>query len=127
MPSKDSTVSNEKIKAELLEKLIDDKIKERPSARPKGKGFSEREQKKTSGLMKHTEPVQYKFFPSNDDQVFQTLGKERALQLLKRMLLIRNFEIRGESAYQHGKIGGFYHAYIGQEAVQTSAVDIMGT
>ena len=42
------------------------------------------------------------------------------------MLLIRNFEIRAESAYLQGKIGGFFHSYMGQEAVQTSAVGVMG-
>ena len=30
------------------------------------------------------------------------IGKDKALEALKSMLLIRNFEIRGESAYQHG-------------------------
>ncbi len=70
--------------------------------------------------------INYHYFPSSFDQVFHSLGKERLLDLLKKMLLIRNFEIRAESAYQHGKIGGFFHAYIGQEAVQTAAVAAMG-
>ena len=42
------------------------------------------------------------------------------------MLLIRHFEVRGEAAYQHGQIGGFYHAYSGQEAIQTSAIQAFG-
>ena len=42
------------------------------------------------------------------------------------MLLIRNFEIRAESAYLQGKVGGFFHSYMGQEAVQTAAVQAMG-
>jgi pyruvate dehydrogenase E1 component alpha subunit len=42
------------------------------------------------------------------------------------MLLIRNFEIRAESAYLQGNVGGFFHSYMGQEAIQTAAVDIMG-
>ncbi|MBS3904541.1 MAG: pyruvate dehydrogenase (acetyl-transferring) E1 component subunit alpha [Simkania sp.] len=76
--------------------------------------------------MSRTKPVEYHFFPSNVDQIFQSLGKERLLKLFKNMLSIRNFEIRAESAYQHGKIGGFFHAYIGQEAIQTAAVEVMG-
>src|SRR5690606_14005234 len=40
---------------------------------------------------------------------------------LSKMLLIRHFETRAESAYQMGKIGGFFHAYTGQEAIQTAA------
>lgn len=34
------------------------------------------------------------------------------------MLLIRNFELKAEEMYKmHGKIRGFFHAYIGQEAI----------
>lgn len=54
------------------------------------------------------------------------IGKERVLKALKWMLLIRNFEIRGESAYQHGMVGGFYHSYAGEEAIQTAAVQVFG-
>lgn len=49
-----------------------------------------------------------------------------ALDALKSMLLIRNFEIRGEAAYQHGLVGGFYHSYAGQEAIQVSAIQAFG-
>jgi pyruvate dehydrogenase E1 component alpha subunit len=66
------------------------------------------------------------YFPSNPADVAKQLGKDGLMQVLKNMLLIRNFEIRAESAYQMGKIGGFFHAYIGQEAVQTAAVLAMG-
>ena len=38
-------------------------------------------------------------------------------QLLRDMLLIRRFEERAGEAYAQGKIGGFCHLYIGQEAV----------
>lgn len=55
-----------------------------------------------------------------------SIGKDNALAALKEMLLIRNFEIRGESAYQHGLVGGFYHSYAGQEAIQTAAVQVFG-
>ena len=55
------------------------------------------------------------------------IEKEQALHALDQMLLIRNFEQRGEQAYQLGKVWGFYHAYIGQEAIQTAAVTLLGT
>lgn len=42
------------------------------------------------------------------------------------MMLVRNFELRAESAYQQGHIGGFFHSYIGQEALQTAAVAALG-
>lgn len=60
------------------------------------------------------------------DRLIKELGKEYLLDVLSRMLLIRNFETRAESAYQHGFIGGFFHAYIGQEAIQVAAVDAIG-
>lgn len=71
-------------------------------------------------------PPEYHFFHSDAEKIVKELGKEKLLQYLKSMLLIRNFEIRAESAYQQGKVGGFFHSYMGQEAVQTAAVGIMG-
>lgn len=68
----------------------------------------------------------YTLFPSNRQQIIKELGKETLLDILRRMLLIRNFEIRAESAYQQGQIGGFFHSYMGQEAIQTSAVQVLG-
>lgn len=66
------------------------------------------------------------FFPSDTKKLIKQLGKEWLLKSLDKMLLIRNFEIRAEAAYLQGKIGGFFHAYIGQEAIQTAAVDAIG-
>lgn len=60
------------------------------------------------------------------EQVIKELGKERLIANLKKMLMIRNFEIRAESAYLQGKVGGFFHSYVGQEAIQTAAIDVMG-
>lgn len=68
----------------------------------------------------------YKFFPSDPEKVIKELGKEKILKVLKSMLLIRNFEIRAESAYQQGKIGGFFHSYMGQEAIQSGAMAAVG-
>lgn len=68
----------------------------------------------------------YTIFPSDGQRILKDLGKEALLEVLRRMLLIRNFEIRAESAYQQGHIGGFFHSYIGQEAIQTAAVQVVG-
>ena len=76
--------------------------------------------------MKKQTSVKYHFYPSDPAKVIAELGKEKMLELLKKMLLIRNFEIRSEATYLQGKIGGFFHSYMGQEAVQTSAVHVMG-
>lgn len=48
------------------------------------------------------------------------------LKALDEMLLIRQFETRAESAYLQGKIGGFFHSYIGQEAIQVAALQAFG-
>ncbi len=68
----------------------------------------------------------YHIFQHNTEAVIKQVGKERLLQALDQMLLIRHFEVRAESAYLQGKIGGFFHSYMGQEAVQTAAVSSMG-
>jgi len=44
------------------------------------------------------------------------------LGLLRRMILIRRFEERAGEAYAQGRIGGFCHLYIGQEAVATGSL-----
>lgn len=41
---------------------------------------------------------------------------------LRQMLLIRHFEEQAGEAYSLGKIGGFCHLYIGQEAVAVGAI-----
>jgi pyruvate dehydrogenase E1 component alpha subunit len=41
------------------------------------------------------------------------------------MLLIRRFEERSAQLYVEGKIGGFLHLYIGQEAVGVGAISLM--
>src|ERR1700733_9142963 len=71
-------------------------------------------------------PFKYNFFSGDISKIFANLGKQRLLNELKRMLLIRNFEVRAEAAYQQGKIGGFFHSYMGQEAIQTAAVQAIG-
>ncbi len=60
------------------------------------------------------------------EKVVEKAGKEKILEALRKMLLIRNFELRAESAYQHGKIGGFFHSYYGEEAIQTSLITAIG-
>src|SRR5271167_2173605 len=66
------------------------------------------------------------YFPSNTQDLIKKIGAESLKENLRRMLLIRNFETRAEAAYLQGKIGGFFHSYIGQEAIQTAAVAAMG-
>jgi pyruvate dehydrogenase E1 component alpha subunit len=48
--------------------------------------------------------------------------QEKLLQMYHEMVLIRRLEERGAELYQQGKIGGFMHLYIGQEAVSTGLI-----
>jgi pyruvate dehydrogenase E1 component alpha subunit len=50
------------------------------------------------------------------------LNKTEQTELYKQMVLIRRLEERGAELYQQGKIGGFMHLYIGQEAVCTGLI-----
>src|SRR3954468_5628217 len=45
--------------------------------------------------------------------------------MLRSMLLQRRFEEKTAEAYAVGKIGGFCHLYIGQEAVSTGSLSIL--
>src|SRR5436309_6126621 len=51
-----------------------------------------------------------------------TTQAELHLKMLRQMLLIRRFEEKAAEAYALGKIGGFCHLYIGQEAVGVGAL-----
>jgi pyruvate dehydrogenase E1 component alpha subunit len=67
-----------------------------------------------------------KLSPESRKSILAKIGKENLREILKQMLLIRHLETRAEAAYQQGKIGGFFHAYTGQEAIQTAAVEAIG-
>jgi len=50
---------------------------------------------------------------------------EMARQFYSQMFLIRRFEERAAESYAMGKIGGFLHLYIGQEAVAVGATSTL--
>ncbi len=53
------------------------------------------------------------------------MKREEAFALYRAMLLIRRFEERCAQLYVEGKIGGFLHLYIGQEAVGVAAMSLL--
>jgi pyruvate dehydrogenase E1 component alpha subunit len=57
--------------------------------------------------------------------VSSTLPKEKLLSMYRKMVLIRRFEERAGQQYGLGKIAGFCHLYIGQEAVAVGADEAM--
>ena len=50
------------------------------------------------------------------------MDKMEHLDLYRQMVIIRRVEERAAELYQQGKIGGFLHLYIGQEAVSTGLI-----
>src|SRR5512146_3578454 len=50
------------------------------------------------------------------------MEKGEYLDLYHQMVVIRHMEERAAELYQQGKIGGFMHLYIGQEAVSTGLI-----
>jgi len=54
-----------------------------------------------------------------------TATSELHVAMLRRMLLVRRFEEKAAEAYALGKIGGFCHLYIGQEAVAVGSLSAL--
>jgi pyruvate dehydrogenase E1 component alpha subunit len=81
---------------------------------------SERSQAKTSkagsaGVMDR---------PENSSDELQE-DRETLVKILHQMILIRRFEEKCAESYSLGKIGGFCHLYIGQEAVGVGAISAL--
>src|SRR5881398_26728 len=51
--------------------------------------------------------------------------RETLLTIFRQMLLIRRFEEKCAESYSLGKIGGFCHLYIGQEAISTGVMSMI--
>ena len=59
-------------------------------------------------------------------QVASNLEKSEVASFYRKMLLIRRFEESAGRLYMQGKIKGFLHLYIGQEAVAVGAIPTLG-
>jgi len=55
----------------------------------------------------------------------EEVDRETLLRMLYQMILIRRFEEKAAEAYTLGKIGGFCHLYIGQEAVAVGTLSTL--
>jgi len=53
------------------------------------------------------------------------LSREQLVSMFEEMLLIRRFEEKAAEEYTLGKIGGFMHLYIGQEALGVGAISTL--
>jgi pyruvate dehydrogenase E1 component alpha subunit len=57
-----------------------------------------------------------------DAELLKSLPQDKLRRMMHDMLLARRFEEKTAEAYALGKIGGFCHLYIGQEAVAVGAI-----
>jgi pyruvate dehydrogenase E1 component alpha subunit len=53
------------------------------------------------------------------------MNQDELIGLYRQMLLIRRFEEKAAEEYALGKVGGFLHLYVGEEAVAVGAVSAM--
>ena len=53
------------------------------------------------------------------------MQKSEYMDLLRQMLLIRRFEEKAAEMYMRGKIGGFLHLYIGEEAIAVGSISAL--
>src|SRR5213596_2660768 len=66
-----------------------------------------------------------KTMPERRGSAVLGVDAELARKLLHDMLLIRRFEEKAAEAYTLGKIGGFLHLYIGEEAVAVGTTSVL--
>ena len=67
-------------------------------------------------------PTEVEAIKKEQKRRLDDIDNETAIDLYRQMLLIRRFEEKAAEAYSSGKIGGFCHLYIGQEAVAVGAI-----
>ena len=67
-------------------------------------------------------PAEVEAIKKEQKRRLDDIDNETAIDLYRQMLLIRRFEEKAAEAYSSGKIGGFCHLYIGQEAVAVGAI-----
>jgi pyruvate dehydrogenase E1 component alpha subunit len=60
-----------------------------------------------------------------DAPVNKKLSKDEKIQLYRQLVRIRRFEQAALQQYQKGKMGGFLHLYIGQEATAVGTISLM--
>jgi len=82
-----------------------------------GTGVMEQE----PGEAAHT-PQEVEAIKKEQKRRLDDIDNKTAIDLYRQMLLIRRFEEKAAEAYSSGKIGGFCHLYIGQEAVAVGAI-----
>ncbi len=79
-----------------------------------------------SGSTKKTKSSESDLFAFADAGVNQKMTVEEKLSCFTEMVRIRKFEQAALQAYQKGRMGGFLHLYIGQEATAIGTISVTG-
>ena len=81
-----------------------------------------------NAVITHPESLKRPAGPSEyaKDPVNASLTKADKIALYTKMARVRHFEQRCIRTYQQGKIGGFLHLYVGQEAVAAGTISLLG-
>ena len=89
------------------------------------------EEKSSTGVLDASEPDQKTLGRERDaakerqKSRLAAMDRETLLNIYHQMVLIRRFEEKSAEVYVAGKIGGFCHLYIGQEAVAVGALSAL--
>lgn len=79
-----------------------------------------------TGITDEVDPQQaheeYEQRKENQKRLIEEIGAEKLREMLEQMILSRRFEEKCAEVYRVGKIGGFCHLYIGQEACAIGAL-----
>src|SRR5688572_7702246 len=67
-------------------------------------------------------PKEFEAVKEEQKSRLDDFDRDTLIDLYRQMLLVRRFEEKAAEAYSMGKIGGFCHLYIGQEAVAIGAI-----
>lgn len=62
---------------------------------------------------------------TSDVDLLEALEQDQLIEFYRQMFLIRRFEEKSAQQYAYGKIGGFLHLYIGEEAVAVGAINAL--
>jgi pyruvate dehydrogenase E1 component alpha subunit len=94
----------------------------RPASKPAPKPESTSDSKPESTSASKPESTSTSASTPSTEKLLDNYEKAELHRMLRLMLLGRRFEEKAAEAYALGKIGGFCHLYIGQEAVAIGAL-----
>jgi pyruvate dehydrogenase E1 component alpha subunit len=100
-------------------------MKPRPHSEPQGGGAGVAERDERDAVDRNELREEHEQRIQEQQKHIEDVDRETLLRMLYQMILIRRFEEKAAEAYTLGKIGGFCHLYIGQEAVAVGTLSAL--